>query len=102
MTIYMTMVRRVRHRAVTTRGGWHPLVDEWAGRIVADADLRPGELVVVIGVSTMALAAAVSLDQGGIAQGPGSPLRHAGQRVFGPFHGEAEGLFQQLVEATDQ
>lgn len=29
--------------------GWHPLVDEWAGRIVADADLRAGELVVDIG-----------------------------------------------------
>ncbi|MGH3478491.1 MAG: rRNA adenine N-6-methyltransferase family protein [Nocardioidaceae bacterium] len=29
--------------------GWHPLVDEWAARIVADADLRPGELVMDIG-----------------------------------------------------
>ncbi|MGH3900297.1 MAG: rRNA adenine N-6-methyltransferase family protein [Pseudonocardiaceae bacterium] len=35
--------------------GWHPLVDEWAGRIVADADLRPGELVVDIGAGQGAL-----------------------------------------------
>ncbi len=35
--------------------GWHPLVDEWAGLIVADADLRPGELVVDIGAGQGAL-----------------------------------------------
>jgi 23S rRNA (adenine-N6)-dimethyltransferase len=29
--------------------GWHPLTDEWAGRIVADAAVRPGELVLDIG-----------------------------------------------------
>jgi 23S rRNA (adenine-N6)-dimethyltransferase len=35
--------------------GWHPLVDEWARRIVADADLRPGELVIDIGAGQGAL-----------------------------------------------
>lgn len=35
--------------------GWHPLVDEWARRIVADADLRPGELVIDIGAGHGAL-----------------------------------------------
>jgi 23S rRNA (adenine-N6)-dimethyltransferase len=35
--------------------GWHPLVDEWARRIVADADLRPGELVLDIGAGQGAL-----------------------------------------------
>lgn len=35
--------------------GWHPLIDEWAGCIVADADLRPGELVLDIGAGQGAL-----------------------------------------------
>lgn len=29
--------------------GWHPLVDAWAARVVADAGIRPGELVYDIG-----------------------------------------------------
>jgi 23S rRNA (adenine-N6)-dimethyltransferase len=29
--------------------GWHPLIDEWASRIVTDADPQPGELVIDIG-----------------------------------------------------
>ncbi len=35
--------------------GWHPLVDAWAGRIVADAGLRPGELAIDIGAGEGAL-----------------------------------------------
>lgn len=35
--------------------GWHPLVDSWAARIVADAGVRPGELVVDAGAGTGAL-----------------------------------------------
>jgi 23S rRNA (adenine-N6)-dimethyltransferase len=35
--------------------GWHPLVDEWAGRIVADAAIRPGELVLDLGAGDGAL-----------------------------------------------
>jgi 23S rRNA (adenine-N6)-dimethyltransferase len=35
--------------------GWYPLVDEWARRVVAEADLRPGELVIDIGAGHGAL-----------------------------------------------
>jgi 23S rRNA (adenine-N6)-dimethyltransferase len=35
--------------------GWHPLVDTWAERIVADAGVRPGQLVVDVGAGTGAL-----------------------------------------------
>lgn len=35
--------------------GWHPLADEWAARIVADASVRPGELVLDIGAGEGAL-----------------------------------------------
>jgi 23S rRNA (adenine-N6)-dimethyltransferase len=35
--------------------GWHPLTDTWAARIVADADIRPGDLVVDIGAGHGAL-----------------------------------------------
>jgi len=37
--------------------GWHRLADEWAARIVAAADLRPGELVLDIGAGEGALTA---------------------------------------------
>ena len=49
---YMTMlmIRRVRHEAVTTSLDWYRLVGEWAECLIADADLRPGELVLDIGV----------------------------------------------------
>lgn len=35
--------------------GWHPLADEWAARIVAEARVRPGELVVDVGAGEGAL-----------------------------------------------
>jgi len=37
------------------RWGWHRLEPEWARRIVAAADVRPGELVVDLGAGTGAL-----------------------------------------------
>ncbi|GIJ46922.1 23S rRNA (adenine(2058)-N(6))-methyltransferase Erm(37) [Virgisporangium aliadipatigenens] len=35
--------------------GWHPLVDRWAERVVADAGVRAGELVVDLGAGRGAL-----------------------------------------------
>lgn len=35
--------------------GWHPLVDEWAARIVADARVEAGDLVVDLGAGEGAL-----------------------------------------------
>lgn len=35
--------------------GWHPLTDAWAARIVADAAIRPGDLVLDIGAGKGAL-----------------------------------------------
>ena len=37
--------------------GWHRLAPSWAERLVADADVRPGELVVDVGAGTGALTA---------------------------------------------
>ncbi|HYB85693.1 MAG TPA: rRNA adenine N-6-methyltransferase family protein [Streptosporangiaceae bacterium] len=37
--------------------GWHELTDEWAARVVADAAVRPGELVLDIGAGHGALTA---------------------------------------------
>jgi len=37
--------------------GWHKLADEWAARVVAEAGIRPGELVLDIGAGEGALTA---------------------------------------------
>ena len=37
--------------------GWHRLTDEWAARVVAAAEVRPGELVLDIGAGEGALTA---------------------------------------------
>jgi 23S rRNA (adenine-N6)-dimethyltransferase len=37
--------------------GWYPLTDEWAARVVSDAAVRPGELVLDIGAGHGALTA---------------------------------------------
>jgi 23S rRNA (adenine-N6)-dimethyltransferase len=37
--------------------GWHPLADDWASHIVADAGVRPGQLVVDLGAGEGALTA---------------------------------------------
>jgi len=39
------------------RWGWHRLGDRWAGRLVADADIVPGELVLDIGAGDGAITA---------------------------------------------
>jgi 23S rRNA (adenine-N6)-dimethyltransferase len=39
--------------------GWHPLADDWAARIVDDAGVRPGQLVVDLGAGDGALTAAL-------------------------------------------
>lgn len=39
--------------------GWHPLTDEWAASVVADAGVRPGELVLDIGAGDGALTGAL-------------------------------------------
>ncbi|MGH3501697.1 MAG: rRNA adenine N-6-methyltransferase family protein [Nocardioidaceae bacterium] len=47
---------RSSHRPDSRRHwGWHPLTDEWARRLVDDAGVRPGELVLDIGAGLGAL-----------------------------------------------
>jgi 23S rRNA (adenine-N6)-dimethyltransferase len=79
--------------------GWHPLVDEWAARVVADAAVRPGDLVFDIGAGYGAITAhllaagarvvAVELHPGRAAQ---LRARFAGEWVNGERLGSAQGL----------
>src|SRR5262249_27117743 len=64
--------------------GWHPLTDEWAARIVADAGVRPGELVLDIGAGRGALT---------------RPLVAAGARVLAvePHPGRASYLRERFA-----
>jgi 23S rRNA (adenine-N6)-dimethyltransferase len=58
---------RARRRPGSGPWGWHRLADEWAATIVAEAGVRPGELVLDIGAGRGALTA---------------PLLDAGARVI--------------------
>jgi 23S rRNA (adenine-N6)-dimethyltransferase len=68
--------------------GWHRLADDWAARIVAAADIKPGELVLDIGAGQGALT---------------RPLTRAGARVVAvELHpGRAEGLRRRYGAAID-
>ena len=67
--------------------GWHRLADDWAARIVAEAGVRPGELVLDIGAGQGALT---------------GPLIAAGARVVAvELHpSRAECLHQRFPQVT--
>jgi 23S rRNA (adenine-N6)-dimethyltransferase len=67
--------------------GWHRLADDWAARVVAEAGVRPGELVLDIGAGQGALT---------------GPLVRAGARVIAvELHpGRAEALRRRFGAAN--
>jgi 23S rRNA (adenine-N6)-dimethyltransferase len=67
--------------------GWHRLADDWAARVVAEAGIRPGELVLDIGAGKGALT---------------GPLVQAGARVIAvELHpGRAEALRRRFGTAS--
>jgi 23S rRNA (adenine-N6)-dimethyltransferase len=67
--------------------GWHRLADDWAARVVAEAGIRPGELVLDIGAGQGALT---------------RPLVQAGARVIAvELHpGRAEALRRRFGTAS--
>ena len=67
--------------------GWHRLADDWAARVVAEAGIRPGQLVLDIGAGQGALTA---------------PLIRAGARVVAVelHEGRAARLQQRFPQVT--
>jgi 23S rRNA (adenine-N6)-dimethyltransferase len=47
----------VQSRGSRRAWGWHRLVDEWAARLVAEAAIRPGDLVLDVGAGDGAITA---------------------------------------------
>lgn len=80
--------RRARGASAPDRSwGWHRLADDWAARVVAEAGIRPGELVLDIGAGQGALT---------------GPLVQAGARVIAvELHpGRAEVLRRRFGTAS--
>ncbi len=80
--------RRARGASAPDRSwGWHRLADDWAARVVAEAGIRPGELVLDIGAGKGALT---------------GPLIQAGARVIAvELHpGRAEVLRRRFGAAS--
>ena len=80
--------RRARGASAPDRSwGWHRLADDWAARVVAEAGIRPGELVLDIGAGKGALT---------------GPLVQAGARVIAvELHpGRAEVLRRRFGTAS--
>jgi 23S rRNA (adenine-N6)-dimethyltransferase len=60
--------------------GWHQLTPSWARRLVADAHLRPGELVLDVGAGTGAITAPLVTAGATVIAVELHPARHAALR----------------------